>query len=205
MASPLVGVWELTSDTEKAIHVYTETHAGAVFERTSTRRGMVSTCTVEGNRVHHAILVDTAIDANPQIITECQIDGDTMTSILVTGGTVSPAGHVDRWRKIAEVTMTSPHAGVWQLISETDTVLNVRTDTHWITVAHRGDIRRGFGGTYTVEGNRVRNTILVDTALNAASQVDYEAQIEGEIMTVKRVAGTISTPTGHTDQWRKIA
>ncbi len=32
MASPLVGVWELVSDDEKAIRIYTEMHTCAVYE-----------------------------------------------------------------------------------------------------------------------------------------------------------------------------
>ena len=100
MASPLVGVWELVSDDEKAIRIYTETHTCAVYERTNTRRGFASTYTIDGNRLHHNILVDTATNANQQAVLEFQIDGNSMTMTLITGGTVSPVGHVDRWRKI---------------------------------------------------------------------------------------------------------
>jgi hypothetical protein len=205
MALPLVGVWELMSDEEKAIRIYTETHAGAVFERTNTRRGMVSTYTVNGNRIHHNMLIDTATDASPQTVMEFQIDEDIMISTLVTGGTVSPVGHVDRWRKIAEVTMISPFAGVWELISETDQSINVRTDTYFVTIAARRDIRRGLAGTFTVQGNRLNNEIAVDTALNAASQVAFEGQIEGETLLAKRLGGSVSLPPGHVDRWRKIA
>ena len=100
MASPLVGVWELVSDDEKAIRIFTETHACAVYERTNTRRGMASTYTVDGNRLRFNHLVDTATNANPQGEAEFQIEGETMTWTLLTAGTVSPVGHVDRWRKI---------------------------------------------------------------------------------------------------------
>ncbi len=100
MASPLVGVWELISDDEKAIRIFTETHCCVVYERTNTRRGIASTYTVDGNRIRYDILVDTTTDANLQTTVEFRIDGDIMTHTLVTGGTVSPVGHVDYFRRI---------------------------------------------------------------------------------------------------------
>jgi hypothetical protein len=100
MASPLVGVWELVSDDEKAILIFTETHLSGVFERTNTRRGIASTYTIDGNRLRVNRLVDTATNVNPQGEIEFQIEGETMTWTLLTPGTVSPVGHVDVWRKI---------------------------------------------------------------------------------------------------------
>ena len=99
MASPLVGVWELISDDEKAIFICTETHMCVVVERTNSRRGFAGTYTVDGNRIHPSILVDTAIDADPPV-QEFQIDGDIMTLTFITAGTVSPVGHVDKFRRI---------------------------------------------------------------------------------------------------------
>ncbi len=100
MASPLVGVWELVSDDEKGLGVYTETHLFAVVERTTIRRGIASTYTFDGNRVRLNLLVDTATNASRQIEYEVQIEGDTATLTYLTSGTVIPAGHVERWRKI---------------------------------------------------------------------------------------------------------
>jgi hypothetical protein len=109
------------------------------------------------------------------------------------------------WRKVSDLQMASPLAGVWQLISERDQSLNVRTDTYWVTVAVRGDLRRGIGGTYTVEGNHVSHKVLFDTAANAPPQIDLDFQLDGETLIAKRLTGSISLPSGYADHWRKIS
>lgn len=76
MASPLIGVWELISDDDKGLAVYTETHLLVVLERTTSRRGMASTYTVDGSRVRLHSLVDTATNASPQAEYEFQIESD---------------------------------------------------------------------------------------------------------------------------------
>jgi len=101
MASPFAGVWELVSETEKSISILTDTHFCAVGERTNTRRGIAGTYTIEGNRARYTIAVDTATNAPPQFELEFQRDGETLTSTLISGHSVLPAGHVDVWRKIA--------------------------------------------------------------------------------------------------------
>jgi hypothetical protein len=204
MPSPIAGVWELVSNTEKALWIFGETHHGAVFEREQGRRGLTATYTVEDNRTHSSILVDTAPNFRTTGAFEFQCGAHALTTTLIDPGTVSPAGHVDHWRKVSDFTRTSPHAGVWQLLSDTDQGLNVRTDTHWVTVVHRGDFRRGFAGTYTVEGNCLHHAILFDTDPNAPSHIDLEFELEGDINHVKIIAGS-TRRAGALDQWRKIA
>ena len=205
MPSPLLGVWELVSDTHRGFRIFTEGHNAGIYIRSQDRRrGFIASYSLQGNRLEADILVDTATTAPPRGVLEFQRDGDNLTLHVLTRGAVAPAGQVDVWRKMSDAVMTSPYAGVWQLISETDQSITVRTDTYWATVAIRGDFRRGIGGTYTVEGNRMSHAILFDTAADAPPQIDIEFDLEGDIFVAKRLAGTLSTPAGHVDRWRKI-
>ena len=205
MPSPLLGVWELVSDARDGLRIFVEGHNATIFMRQDGRhRGFITSYSVQGNRAEADILVDTATTAPSTGAFEFQRDGGSLTLHALTPGAVAPAGQVDVWRKMSDAVMTSPYAGVWQLISETDQSVTVRTDTYWATVAIRGDFRRGIGGTYTVEGNHVSHAILFDTAADAPPQIDIEFHFEGDIFVAKRLAGTLSTPAGHVDRWRKI-
>lgn len=205
MPSPIAGVWELVSDTEKAFAVTTETHQSVVFERTQVRRGIIATYTLEGNRVQSTLLVDTAVNAPPSAALEFQRDGDTITTTLATPGRVSPAGHIDRWRKLADSTMTSSLAGVWELVSDTEKAISIVTDTHFCAVIERTNVRRGIAGTYTITGTRIRYHLAVDTAVNAPAQLEADYRLDGKTMTLTLISGGTVSPTGHVDRWRKIA
>jgi hypothetical protein len=204
MASPLVGVWELVSETNKSLWIFTETyHAGAIV-RQGVRQGIAGPYTLEGTHFHSALFISVVADVTT---TDQDIhrEGDLFTTKMLTPGTLVPTGQEFVYCKISDVAMTSPFAGVWQLVSETDKAIITFTDTHWVTVVNRGDFRRGFGGTHTVEGNRVNNTILLDTATNTPSRFDVECHREGDILIIKRLAETTNRmPSGYTDQWRKI-
>lgn len=197
MPSPLMGVWELISDTDNGIRIFTETHNATIFMRQNNRRrGFISVYTVEDHRVEATFLLDTATTVPTSGALEFQRDEDTLTLHALTPGAATPAGHIDVWHKVSDLTMTSPFAGVWQLLSETNAGLNVRTDTYWAAVIEREGSRRGFAGTYTVDDNHVRHTILFDTATNASPQLDLEFQLEEGTLIVKRLA--------RVERWRKI-
>lgn len=202
MASPLLGVWELISDDEKALLIFTEKHLGGIFQRTQGRRGFIASYTVMGNRFHATALADSSPTAPPEGNLEFQVEDNVMTWKFVTRGEISPSGHVDKFRKIADLTMTSPFAGVWQLVSETDKSLVIRTDTHWLTI--RSSLQRGLAGTTSVTGSHVRDTVILHTALNSPVLLEFECHREGDTFTVKRMTESAVVPVGHTDQWRKI-
>ena len=142
MPSPLLGVWELVSDTGNGLRIFVEGHNATILIRQADRRrGFISSYSVQGNRAEANILVDTATTAPSTGVFEFQRDGDTLTLHALTPGAVAPAGHIDVWRKMSDAVMTSPYAGVWQLISETDQSMNVRTDMYWATVAMCSGVR----------------------------------------------------------------
>lgn len=205
MTSPLLGVWELASDNDKGIYIFTETHFGAFVKlSTGAQRAFIGSHTINNNRVDETMIASSEPNAPLTGALTAEVDGDTLTMTLINPGRTAAAGRVFIWRKLSDLHMTSPFAGVWQLISNTDTGVTVRTDTHLVHVVNREIITRGFAATYTTHGNRVTHTVLMDTSANAAPQFDIDLKREGDTLTVNRISGTIAIPTGHIDCWRKI-
>ncbi len=205
MTSPLLGVWELVSDKDKGLRIFVEgNNATVIIRGADRRRGFISVYSVQGNRMEANILIDTATTAPPTGTLEFERDGDTLTLHALTPGAIAAAGQVDVWRKVSDLQMTSPVAGVWQLISETDHAIAVRTDTHWAIVSVRDDLCLGWGGSHTTEGNHTRHTVPFATLPDASSQFDVALQREEETLTVSRLTGSTGRPVGHVDQWRKI-
>ncbi len=60
-------------------------------------------------------------------------------------------------------------------------------------------------GTLKVEGNRVSSIILFRTVKGGTmTQLEFEYQREGDILTLKRLSGAAALPPDYVDQWRKI-
>jgi hypothetical protein len=95
MTSPLIGVWELVSDNTTGFQIFTETHFGACLKR-QNGRGFIGTYTVENHHLQETILVDTASDASQTGALAFELDGDILTTTLLTPGTITPAGGVFR-------------------------------------------------------------------------------------------------------------
>jgi hypothetical protein len=107
MPSPITGVWELVSDTDKALWIFTETHFGYVSERQQGRRGFAGTYSTEGHRLHITRLVSTPTDASTILTLEFQRDGDTLTTRILDTGRMLPVGHIDTYRKVSDLTSGS--------------------------------------------------------------------------------------------------
>jgi hypothetical protein len=105
MASPLIGAWELVSDTRQGIHMFTETHFSAVAMSKNRQRieepttddilegykdvvALAGTYTVSGSKItFHRIANSRAEVIGLDIEAEFTIEGDMLTTRSIIGST----------------------------------------------------------------------------------------------------------------------
>ena len=103
MASPLVGAWELVSDTRQGIHMFTETHFSAVAMSKDRQRieepttddilegykdvvALAGTYTVSGSKITLHRIANTRAEAiGVDIEGEFTIEGDKLTLRTISG------------------------------------------------------------------------------------------------------------------------
>ena len=116
--NPLVGAWELVSDSSVGVLIYTGSHYAAVMapkdrQRSSGERATpdealeaIRSCqalagpyTVSGSRITHVRVANTRaeLSGHPNV-TDYTIVADTMTGTNVSGGRTTGAGYT--WRRI---------------------------------------------------------------------------------------------------------
>jgi hypothetical protein len=100
MSSPITGVWELVSDTDKAMWIFTASHFSYVSNR-QEGRGHAGTYRTEGHHLHLTRFVSAPRTAVTQVTMEFQRDGERLTTRLLTEGNAVPVGHMDTFRRIA--------------------------------------------------------------------------------------------------------
>ena len=101
MISSLVGVWELVSDSEKGLWIFTDTHFSFTCNRQDRRLGHAGTYRTEGNHLHLSRFVSTPPNSVTQVTMEFQHDGDLLTTTMLTEGNLLPVGQSDTFRKIS--------------------------------------------------------------------------------------------------------
>ena len=110
MASPLVGAWELVSDTRQGIHIYTETHYSVVMMSKDRQRiaepttddilesyqdvaALAGTYTVSGSKITLHRIANTRAEAiGVDIEGEFTIEGDKLTLRTISGTSRRGAG-----------------------------------------------------------------------------------------------------------------
>ena len=95
--------------------------------------------------------------------------------------------------------------GVWDLMADESSQwpcqkgFLIFKETKIIAVIERNEaMRRGVEGTYSVEGHRIIITeLFIDTAPEQGTLGDGEFEIDGDILTIKRLATNQTCPTPH--------
>jgi hypothetical protein len=96
-----MGVWELVSDTDKALWIFTEAHFSYVSNR-QEGRGHAGTYRTEGDHLRLTRLVSMPTTPVTQLTMEFQRNGDILTTRLLTEGNAVPVGHMDTFHRITE-------------------------------------------------------------------------------------------------------
>ena len=165
--NPLVGAWERVSDSSVGVLIYTGSHYAAVMapkdrQRSSGERAtpdealeairscqaLAGTYTVSGSRITHARVANSRpnLSGRPNVV-DYTIDGDTMTSTVVSGG--STTGAVNTWRRIPDSDTGSPLIGAWELVDDTRQGVFIFTGTHYAVVQMQKERNLPKGDQYT--------------------------------------------------------
>ena len=150
---PIVGAWELVSDSRVAIAIFTGSHYAFVGAPKDRRRSagnqatpdealealnacpaLAGTYTVSGSRITQIRVANTRpnLSGRPAVV-DYTIDGDTLTSTGVSGGAAAP-GAVNTWRRLPDGGAGSPLIGAWEMVDDTEQGVIIFTGTHHATV-----------------------------------------------------------------------
>ena len=102
MPSPIMGVWELVSDSDKALWLFTEDYFSYISNRQESRLGHAGAYQIEGNHLQLTRILSTPTNSVTELTMEFQRDGDLLTVRLLTDGNALPVGHRDTYRRIGE-------------------------------------------------------------------------------------------------------
>jgi len=167
--NPLVGAWELVSDSDAGILIYTGSHYAVALMPKDRRRSAgdqttpdealeaLLTCpalsgnyTVSGSRINHDRVanVRAELSGRPNVV-DYTIVGDTMTHTNVSGGRA--AGASLTFRRIPGSDTGSPLVGAWEMVDDTEQGVIIFTGTHHATVRMHKERDLPKGEQYTPE------------------------------------------------------
>ena len=168
--NPLVGAWELVSDSRVAIAIFTGSHYAFVGAPKDRRRSagnqatpdealealnacpaLAGTYTVSGSRITQIRVANTRpnLSGRPAVV-DYTIDGDTLTSTGVSGGAAAP-GAVNTWRRLPDSDTGSPLVGAWEMVDDTEQGVIIFTGTHYAVVRMHKERDLPKGEQYTPE------------------------------------------------------
>ena len=168
--NPLVGAWELVSDSRVAIAIFTGSHYAFVGAPKDRRRSagnqatpdealealnacpaLAGTYTVSGSRITQIRVANTRpnLSGRPAVV-DYTIDGDTLTSTGVSGGAAAP-GAVNTWRRLPDGGAGSPLIGAWEMVDDTEQGVIIFTGTHHAVVRMHKERDLPKGEQYTPE------------------------------------------------------
>ena len=167
---PIVGAWELVSDSRVAIAIFTGSHYAFVGAPKDRRRSagnqatpdealealnacpaLAGTYTVSGSRITQIRVANTRpnLSGRPAVV-DYTIDGDTLTSTGVSGGAAAP-GAVNTWRRLPDGGAGSPLIGAWEMVDDTEQGVIIFTGTHHAVVRMHKERDLPKGEQYTPE------------------------------------------------------
>ena len=198
---PIVGAWELVSDSRVAIAIFTGSHYAFVGAPKDRRRSagnqatpdealealnacpaLAGTYTVSGSRITQIRVANTRpnLSGRPAVV-DYTIDGDTLTSTGVSGGAAAP-GAVNTWRRLPDGGAGSPLVGAWELVNDTRQGVAVFTGTHYAIVVMQKDRNLPSGEQYTPEEAL--------EALYTCGALAGTYTVAGSTLTMERTANT---------------
>ena len=152
---PIVGAWELISDSSAGIFIYTGSHYSAVVAPKDRRRSsgeratpdealdamlscqaLSGTYTVSGSRITHVRIANThPASSNLPIVADYTIDGDTLTQTVVRGSAGARRdGSSTMYRRVPSGGTETPLIGAWELVDDTRQGILIFTETHYAVV-----------------------------------------------------------------------
>ena len=167
--NPLVGAWQLVSDSDVGILIYTGSHYAVAMapkdrrrsagEQTTPDEGLEAlltspafsgTYTVSGCRIPHVRVanVRAELSGRPNVV-DYAIDGDTMTHTNVSGGRVAGASFT--FRKTPSGGPGNPLVGAWEMVDDAEQGVMIFTETHYAVVRMHKERGLPKGEQYTPE------------------------------------------------------
>ena len=167
---PIVGAWELVSDSRVAIAIFTGSHYAFVGAPKDRRRSagnqatpdealealnacpaLAGTYTVSGSRITQIRVANTRpnLSGRPAVV-DYTIDGDILTSTGVSGGAAAP-GAVNTWSRLPDGGAGSPLIGAWEMVDDTEQGVIIFTGTHHAVVRMHKERDLPKGEQYTPE------------------------------------------------------
>ena len=210
--NPLVGAWELVSDSRVGISIYTGLHYAIVGAPNNRRRSageratpdeslealnscpaLAGTYSVSGSRITHIRVANTRphLSGRPAVV-DYTIEGDTLTSTGVSGGADAP-GAVNTRRRIPDSDTGSPLIGAWALVDDTRQGVLIFTGTHYAVVQMQNERNLPKGDQYTPEE-------ALD-ALYTCGALAGTYAVSGSTLTMERTASTRPEGVGVTAVW----
>ena len=200
-ADPIVGAWELVSDSRVAIAIFTGSHYAFVgaakdrrpsagdqatpdeaLEALNSCPALSGTYTVSGSRITQIRVANTRpnLSGRPAVV-DYTIDGDILTSTGVSGGAAAP-GAVDTWRRLPDSGAGSPLVGAWELVDDARQGVLIYTGAHYAVVQMQKERSLPKGDQYTPEEAL--------EALYTCGVLAGTYTVSGSTLTMERTANT---------------
>ena len=212
--NPLVGAWELVSDSSDGILIYTGSHYSVVGAPKDRRRSsgeratpdealeamlscqaLSGTYTVSGSKITHARIANThPASSNLPAVVDYTIDSDTLTHTVVSG---SAGGRRDGsstvYRRVPNGCTETPLIGAWELVDDTRQGILIFTGTHYAVVQRQKERNLPKGDQYTPEEAL--------EALYTCGALAGTYTVSGGTLTMERTANTRPESVGVTAVW----
>ena len=210
---PIVGAWELVSDSGVGITIYTDSHYAIVRAPKNRQRSagdqatpdealeallscpaLAGTYSVSGSTITHVRVATPRAELSGQpLIVDYSIEGDSLTGTIASGGSV---GTLSTWRRIPSGSAGSPLVGAWELVQDIWQGVAIFTGTHYAIVVMQKERNLPSGDQYTPE-----------EALDAISTCGTFAgtyTVSGNTVTAKRIANLRPTLVGVDAVWESL-
>ena len=169
--NPLVGAWELVSDSRVGIRIYTGSHYAMLGAPKDRRRSagdqatpdealealnscpaLAGTYTLSGSRITHTRLANTRPNLSGQaLVVDHTIHGDNMTATAVSGSGGGTPGSSATLRRVGSGGVSSPLVGAWEMVDATEQGVIIFTGTHYAVVRMHKERDLPKGEQYTPE------------------------------------------------------
>ena len=167
--NPLVGAWELVSDSNVGIRIYTGSHYAMLGAPKNRKRAagnqatpdealealnscpaLAGTYTLSGSRIIHTRLANSRPHLSGQtLLVDHTIQGDTMTTTQASGGGTDGSSFTHR--RVGSTGADSPLVGAWEMVDDTEQGVLIFTGTHYATVRMHKERDLPKGEQYTPE------------------------------------------------------
>ena len=201
--NPLVGAWELVSDSEAGILSYTgslcvlvgspknrrlstgnQVTPDEAVEAIRSCPAMAGTYTVSGSRITHTRIANSRAEVSGRpLFVDYSIDGDTLNYTVVSGAGTAAAGSSATFRRIGSNGVGGPLLGAWELVNDERQGVIIFTETHCAVVQMYKNRSLPSGDQYTSE--EALEAITTCGAFSATYTVS------GNTVTVERITNLL--------------